>query len=832
MSNRTYDKLWRDTQLELEYQLELDNDLTLANKQDSTQTGTLYIRYLDIYKKLEECYDQILHPQKLVLIRSCLDSTMGRVLEMKERLQWISNTDYVPLDEVLLDMKLTPQALEIPMPRYFLEEKSDAREGVERIMAAVQQSPVGIELPEDESQTMSIENAIRMIQANERGRQGRHRMRVLLDVRKGENLLNMIQNSEKKLDSASAALKIQKVFRGFYTRKQVRARVRAEELLLGLRPPESAGDEQLSPAALRAASTGQKRKLAQMQNKHEYREALVTLKEDVRAQEGPEMVEEMQEFQRKWYHHHREKTGKFPEYPTKEEGGSKVIFANPEWPNTAERIAEMEAKKKAKAAAAKKKQQGGAQSQQDKQKAQKEKEKARKKKAEEEALANAGPKISPFVKVASESVREFQDHWANREDIETNTTQKFDAQDIKDSARPVVREELRQEVDEKICAELDNFKLAKTGRAAKKRRPRKPKRPKRGPRDPTADRENDALFAELYSKRIIRKVDSSIHLSNFLGEYNVCASAYKYMEEPITPEPSYAQIRQLMAELGLYVGSPCVHQLFSPPIKACLLYGPKGCGKSLLVDALASELGATLFDLSPLNIAGKYPGKKTSLMMHLVFKLAKVYAPSIIFVNEIEKVFKKAGKRGEQPSRIKKELLAETKRLSVADRVIVIGCSNRPSDVKGKGSDAALVSFANFFQKLYYVPLPDHTTRKKLWLHFLKQAELWPVPSTVDVDALTRITEFYSPGTIKQVVEATLSKTRLEAIPRIPLKAEEFVTHLAKKDPVYKQDDEAMRAFMTLLNEQRAEKKAAQIELEAKAAQQQARNQKRPGAKK
>ena len=73
--------------------------------------------------------------------------------------------------------------------------------------------------------------------------------------------------------------------------------------------------------------------------------------------------------------------------------------------------------------------------------------------------------------------------------------------------------------------------------------------------------------------------------------------------------------------LMLSTGSPAVH-LQAPLTKSILLAGPRGCGKRMLVHALCNEVGANLFDLSPANLAGKYPGKDgLRMLMHLVLKV-------------------------------------------------------------------------------------------------------------------------------------------------------------------------------------------------------------------
>ncbi len=69
------------------------------------------------------------------------------------------------------------------------------------------------------------------------------------------------------------------------------------------------------------------------------------------------------------------------------------------------------------------------------------------------------------------------------------------------------------------------------------------------------------------------------------------------------------------------IGSQAVHEK-APLVKTMLLVGPSGVGKKMLVHAICQETGANLFDLSPLNVAGKYPGKSgLQMMLHVVFKV-------------------------------------------------------------------------------------------------------------------------------------------------------------------------------------------------------------------
>ena len=63
----------------------------------------------------------------------------------------------------------------------------------------------------------------------------------------------------------------------------------------------------------------------------------------------------------------------------------------------------------------------------------------------------------------------------------------------------------------------------------------------------------------------------------------------------------------------------------APHIKSLMIAGPRGVGKKMLVNAICTESGANMFDLTPGNIALKYPGKAgLNMLLHMVFK---VYIP-------------------------------------------------------------------------------------------------------------------------------------------------------------------------------------------------------------
>ena len=73
--------------------------------------ATMYIKYIQAMRRLEQCYDQIVHPQKRQVLRHCLDGVMGRVVELKHEMVNLEFSEYHYFDDVLSDLKLTPVSL-------------------------------------------------------------------------------------------------------------------------------------------------------------------------------------------------------------------------------------------------------------------------------------------------------------------------------------------------------------------------------------------------------------------------------------------------------------------------------------------------------------------------------------------------------------------------------------------------------------------------------------------------------------------------------------------------------------------------------------------------
>lgn len=97
----------------------------------------------------------------------------------------------------------------------------------------------------------------------------------------------------------------------------------------------------------------------------------------------------------------------------------------------------------------------------------------------------------------------------------------------------------------------------------------------------------------------------------------------------------------IIIPLILPAGSQAVHEK-APHIKSILLAGPRGTGKRSLVNAICTETGANLFDLTATNIQGKYAGKSgLAMLMHMVLKVGRLLQPSVILISDAERTFLK-----------------------------------------------------------------------------------------------------------------------------------------------------------------------------------------------
>ncbi|RLI28862.1 AAA family ATPase [Candidatus Bathyarchaeota archaeon] len=181
--------------------------------------------------------------------------------------------------------------------------------------------------------------------------------------------------------------------------------------------------------------------------------------------------------------------------------------------------------------------------------------------------------------------------------------------------------------------------------------------------------------------------------------------------------------------------------------KGVLLFGPPGCGKTLLAKAVAGDSNATFFNVSAAELVSKWLGEGEKIAKE-IFRVAREVQPSIIFLDEVDAVARTRNiDEHDAIQRMKTILMQEMSGLNSQkeDLVIVIGATNVPWEI-----DSA---FRRRFEKRIYVPLPDHPARKKIFELHTKGVEL---DESVDFDELARLSEGYSGADISVVCREAL----------------------------------------------------------------------------
>ena len=199
------------------------------------------------------------------------------------------------------------------------------------------------------------------------------------------------------------------------------------------------------------------------------------------------------------------------------------------------------------------------------------------------------------------------------------------------------------------------------------------------------------------------------------------------------------------------------------PHSGILLYGPPGCGKTLIAKVLANESEANMYLINGPEIMNKYYGESEARLRD-IFKEAKDNSPSIIFIDEIDAIApKREDVYGDVEKRVVAQLLALMDGLTERGNVIVLGATNRPDSV-----DPALRRPGRFDREVEISVPNDDGRLEILQIH----TRGMPLAKGIDLKELASELHGYTGADIKSLCRETAMKAIRRYLPKIDLESE------------------------------------------------------------
>ncbi len=246
------------------------------------------------------------------------------------------------------------------------------------------------------------------------------------------------------------------------------------------------------------------------------------------------------------------------------------------------------------------------------------------------------------------------------------------------------------------------------------------------------------------------------------------------IEIPNVPWEDIGGLEEIKGELKEAVEWPLKYpKLFEKagirPLNGILLFGPPGCGKTLLAKAVATESESNFIAVKGPEIFSKWVGESERSVRE-IFRKARQAAPSIIYFDEIDAI--SSGRGGFQGSHIYdsivNQILVEMDGVENRKGIVVVASTNRPDIV-----DPAFLRPGRF-DRLLFVEAPDPEARLKiLKVHSIKM----PLADDVSLKNIARNTEGYSGADLENVCrEAGMQAIRekMEKLEKIEKKHFEF----------------------------------------------------------
>jgi len=251
------------------------------------------------------------------------------------------------------------------------------------------------------------------------------------------------------------------------------------------------------------------------------------------------------------------------------------------------------------------------------------------------------------------------------------------------------------------------------------------------------------LEEERIPPSVLEKME--VRMEDFINAYKeITPTAMRevYIEVPTVHWSDIGGLEEVKQELKEAVEWPIKNpEIFERmgirPPKGILLYGPPGCGKTLLARAVATESEANFITIKGPEVFSKWVGESEKAIRE-VFRKARMAAPAVIFFDEFDSLVPGRG-RGYSDSgvseRVISQLLTEMDGIMTLEDVVIIAATNRPDIV-----DPAVLRPGRF-DRLIYVPEPDEKARLEIFKLYTKDM---PLAKDIDLSHLANATKSYS----------------------------------------------------------------------------------------
>ncbi|XP_055594153.1 outer mitochondrial transmembrane helix translocase-like [Uranotaenia lowii] len=266
--------------------------------------------------------------------------------------------------------------------------------------------------------------------------------------------------------------------------------------------------------------------------------------------------------------------------------------------------------------------------------------------------------------------------------------------------------------------------------------------------DPTNKSKKKAIEK---AEEILRKLGPNMKknaLTN-LNDYELVIASHLVVPENISVSwESIAGLDHVCQEIKESLVFPVCHRdmfsgsaLYQAP-KGVLLYGPPGCGKTLIAKATAKEAGMRFINLDVAMLTDKWYGESQKLAS-AVFSLAVKIQPCIIFIDEIDSFLRARNSSDHEATAMMKTqfmMLWDGLNTESDSTVIVMGATNRPQDL-----DKAIL---RRMPAQFHIGLPHEEQRLKILQLILRQEK---ISNDVDFHQLARMTNNYSGSDLREM---------------------------------------------------------------------------------